>query len=258
MTIQGVNGIGPGAAAGVMGMGQADDPLSKDLQRKIADVQKQMQELSAKDGYSAEEKAKMRQEFQKELNELNNQLRQHQIEMRREKQQEQAASKEASTQNNAADTAHKDSQKNGLSQVGMESMIAADVSIKNAKVLSGVATKMEDRAGVLKMEIKLDGSRGGDTKGKEAELADMEQKAADAAASALGTLADAGKAMEAAAKTEQTTEKSEDEAGKTGQAAKGAAKTGNIGETENEEEETVAQEEKHKNTESGQVVDVRL
>lgn len=249
MTIQGVNGAGPGAAAGVMGMGQTDDLLSKELQRKIADVQKQMQELSGKTDMGAEEKAKMRQEFQKELNELNNQLRQHQIEIRREKQQEQAASKEASAQNKAADTAHKDSQKNGLSQTSMESMIAADVSIKNAKVQSGVATKMEGRADVLNMEIKLDGSRGGDTERKEAELADTEQKAADAAASAIGTLADAGKAMKAAAKTEQT--------------AKEAAKTGNIGRTEKEgeEKENAAQEEKEEkrtNTESGQVVDVRL
>ncbi len=62
------------------------DQETKSLQKQIAEKQKQLQELSSNEEMSMEEKMKKRQDIQKEITELNNQLRQHQIEQRNEKQ----------------------------------------------------------------------------------------------------------------------------------------------------------------------------
>ena len=75
---------GAGAQAGAMGMNPASDPVSKDLLRQIDDAKKKLQELSSNEDLSAEEKMKKRQELQKKISDLNSQLRQHQMEMRRE------------------------------------------------------------------------------------------------------------------------------------------------------------------------------
>ncbi|MCM1125677.1 MAG: FlxA-like family protein [Lachnospiraceae bacterium] len=82
MKINGAGGIN--LTAGIVGMNPASDSESRDLQRQIADEQKKLQELSADGSMSMEEKMKKRQEIQKKINELNIQLRQHQMELRRQ------------------------------------------------------------------------------------------------------------------------------------------------------------------------------
>ncbi len=75
--------------AGVQRAGaQPADPVSKNIQNEIADVQGQMQRLSSKEGMPAEEKVKRRQELQQELSSLNTQLRQRQSEVRKEQRRE--------------------------------------------------------------------------------------------------------------------------------------------------------------------------
>lgn len=190
--------------AGQMGFGQEDDMISKNLKRQISDLQKQLQELSANTQMGGEEKMKKRQEIQKQISDLNVQLRQHQIEQRREKQQEKASSDDIfDTGSTAGETKAGDKGK-GLSQVSMEAMISADVSMKQAAKQGSVATKMEDRAGVLETEIKLDSARNGNTDAKKEELAKVEQKAADATASQLDTLSKVGKMMKEASDSERS------------------------------------------------------
>lgn len=82
MTVNGIRGINAGA--GVVGMNQASDPVSRDLQRQIDDAKKKLQELSSNENMSMEEKMKKRQEIQKQISDLNMQLRQHQMDMRRQ------------------------------------------------------------------------------------------------------------------------------------------------------------------------------
>ncbi len=94
----------------------------------------------------------------------------------------------------------------GLSQASMQAMISADSSMKQAKVQGSVATQMQGRANVLKAEIKQSGS----TEAKEAELADLEQKAVNATASQMNTLAEANKAVSEAAAAERTEKKTSD------------------------------------------------
>ena len=213
MTINGANGVNANIPAGQMGMSQADDPVSKEIQRKITNAQKQLQELSANTELSMEEKSKRRQEIQKEISELNNQLRQHQIEMRREKQlkkEEESSFDDMLGGNQKANAAKSNTQTAGLSQASMESMISADTSMKQARVQGSVATEMEGKAGVLQEEIKLDSARGQNTERKQAQLADVEKKASQAIASQISTLAEANKVMADAAKADRTTDKTED------------------------------------------------
>lgn len=197
MTINGVN-----SAAVPAGQGSANcasDPVSKALQKQIADVQRRIQEVSADKEMTTEEKMKRRQELAQQIQDLNNQLRQHQIELRREKQQKSSGEQEMSAQAKKADAGQ---QAAGLSATGMNAMMSADASIKQARVQGGVAVKLEGRAGVLESEIKLDGQRGGDVSAKKEELADVEQKAENAAAAQLDTLAGAYKEMKDASQAQ--------------------------------------------------------
>lgn len=236
MTISGTSGVSGGAPAGGAGMPQASDPVSKNIQDQISRLQKQLQELSSNTEMTAEAKMKKRQELQKQISDLNMQLRQHQIDQRREKQ------KEKTSFDDMLGTDSQQNQKKGKenaavpSQASMEAMISADTARSQAKVQGSVSTKMENRAGILESEIALDQSRGIDTKRKEEELADTEQKAMEAAAAQMGTLAEANKTLEEAAKNEQT-DKSEEEkdeekkVGENAQTAEGAegAQAGNVG-----------------------------
>ena len=215
MTINGMNGVN--AQAGQMRMNQAADSYSRNLQKQIADAQKQLRELSSNEGLSVEEKMKKRQEIQQHISDLNMQLRQHQMEQRREAMNN---AKEQQDEGSLMDgmlsgTSKAESKSTGLSQASMTAMISTGSSIKQAKVQGGIATKLDGRAGVLESEIKLDKVRGGDTQAKEVELAEVERKAQTATSSQLSTLADASKSMEEAAKADSKSEKTDNEDAKT-------------------------------------------
>ena len=215
MTINGMNGVN--AQAGQMRMNQAADSYSRNLQKQIADAQKQLREMSSNEGLSVEEKMKKRREIQQHISDLNMQLRQHQMEQRRgamnnaKEQQDEGSSMDGML----GGTSKAESKSTGLSQASMTAVISADRSLKQAKVQGSVATRMDGRAGVLESEIKLDKVNGGDTRAKEAELAETEQKAQTATSSQLSMLADVSKAMEAAAKVDSKPEKTDNEDAKT-------------------------------------------
>ena len=200
MKINGINGAN--TQMGQMGMNQATDSYSRNIQNQIANAQKQLQELSSNEEMTLEEKMKKRQEIQQQISDLNMQLRQHQAEQRKEKQQAKASSMD----DMIGGTKSKAGEKGiGMSQASMTAMISADTSIKQAKVQGSVATSMEGRAGVLESEIK--NNHGADVTKKKEELADVTQKAQAATASQMNTLAEANKAMEEAAVAERNDNK---------------------------------------------------
>lgn len=205
MTINGISGANTQAAQ--MGMNQPMDSYSKNIQKQIADAQKQLQELSSDEEMTLEEKMKKRQELQQEISTLNMQLRQHQMKQRKENQQEKCSSMDEMLGGTSAKAGGKSA---GLSQTSMAAMISADTSMKQAKVHGSVATSMENRADVLESEIKMDNGRGASTEKKKEELADVTQKAESAAASQMSTLAEANKAVEEAAAAERTEKKASD------------------------------------------------
>lgn len=199
MKIQGVNGIN--AQSGSVGMSKAEDSVTKNIKQQISNAQKQLQELSANKDMTVEEKMNKRQDIQKQINDLNNQLRQHEMEQRRGKQQAKGSVVEDLLGGNRKSR----SQGTGLSQSSMRAMISADSAMNQAQVQGSVATKMEGKAGVLKAEIKQDAALGGNTEAKEEELATVSEIALNATASQVNTLAEANKEIEEAAKADQTT-----------------------------------------------------
>ena len=193
MKINGFNGTN--TQTGAMGMAQANDSVSKNIQN---------QDLSSNEELSLEDKMKKRREIQQEITNLNQQLRQHQIEQRKEQQ-----SKKSSMDDMVAGTKNTSAKKGtGLSQAGMRAMISADSSMKQAKVQGSMATQMEGRAGVLESEIKQDAGKG-NTEKKEEELADLQAKAQSATASQMSSLSDANKSMEEATKADNRTDAAE-------------------------------------------------
>ncbi len=205
MTVNGISGANTPTAQ--MGMSPAADSYSKNLQRQIANAQKQLQELSSNKEMTPEEKKEKQQEIRQQVNDLNRQLRQYQMEQRRAEHPEKQQSKGSSMEDRFGQNAQTGRKSAGLSQASMTAMISADTSIKQAKVQGSVAAGMEGRAGVLETEIKLDEARGGDVTKKKEELADVTQKAQAAAASQMNTLAEAGKDVEEAAEAERTERK---------------------------------------------------
>ena len=207
MTVNGISGANNGMQAGSSGRITQMDSVSKNIQNQIANAQKKLQELSSNEELSIEDKMKKRQEIQQEINNLNQQLRQHQIEQRKEQQSKKSSSMDdmvAGTKNTSAKKG------TGLSQASMQAMISADSSMKQAKVQGSMATQMEGKAGVLESEIKMDKGRGASTEKKEEELADLQAKAQAATAAQVSTLADANKKMEEAAAAERTEKKVSD------------------------------------------------
>lgn len=194
MTIQGVNGNG--AQAQQAGGIRADDAVSKNIQRQIADVQKKLQELSSNDHMSTEEKMKKRQELQKQIYDLQNQLRQHEIQKRRESQKAQESSMDGMLGGKHETDRQQDTV--GISEAGMKAMISADSSIKLAKSQEKLATEFKGQARTLRGEMNLD--RPEIAEKKKEELAELEEKALNAEATEGRILGSAVKEREEASK----------------------------------------------------------
>ena len=140
-----VSGIQSGNAQNISSAmpSKGTDPVSQSIQKQIADAQKQLQEISADDRLSVEDKMKKRQEIQQQITSLNQQLRQHEIDLRKEKQ-ETAAEK--------MDTAQTKESKSA--QNSMKTMISADSALKQADVYDKVATQKEDQSMVWQRYCK--------------------------------------------------------------------------------------------------------
>lgn len=207
MRVESVNNMGAGMPTGAAG---EMDETCKNIQKQIQNKQQELRKLSENDTLDMEEKQKKRQEIQQEIANLNMQLRQRQMELRREKmegrdpaEESVPGKKETETQNPGREE-RTDAPKGGRLATGsMRAMISAASAVKQAEKLGSVAGRMEGRAAVLKAEIKTDTALGGDTREKEKELAEMEQKAAQAGTSQISMLGDAGKTMEKATEEER-------------------------------------------------------
>lgn len=203
MTLNGISGTnGINAQAGQLGINQGTDSYTQNIKRQIANLQKQLQELSSNEEMSMEEKLKKRQQMNQEINNLNNQLRQHQMEQRKEKQEAKSSSADNALgssemqKDTAGDAA-------GISSAGMQALIAADSSMQQVQVQSKVKTHMEGQAKVLQAEIRQDGALGGNTEAKEEKLAKLEDRINKLTAGQMSALSDLDKNLDEAVKEEQ-------------------------------------------------------
>ncbi len=190
--------MGADSAAGMQPLSpQGTDAASRAIQKQIQNKQQELQKISENPNLSPEEKAKKRQAIQQEISNLNLQLRQHQMELRKAKQNKESSTDNLSGNTPKGTTKSQKEQRAGLSQAGMEAMISADSALNQAEVQGRVATNMEGNARVLKSELRQeDGTRS--RAAKEEALAQTEQTARDAAASQMKSLGDAKAEMEKA------------------------------------------------------------
>ena len=228
-----VNASGTGVNsiyAGQFGMGQQMDAVSKNLQKQIENAKKQLQELAGNTEMLPEEKMKKRQEIQKQIGDLTTQLKQHQMEQKREAANK--AGKKENSQNAMEEMlgggkkngVGKNKQQNaGLSQASMTAMLSADTAMNQAQVQGKVASQMKGKAGALKAEIKQDEALNGDTTKKREALAELEQKATDAASAQMKTLKDAVSQAQESGKEEgskETEKEDKEETKETGKETK--------------------------------------
>lgn len=210
MTVNGINGANMNSQS-VYSMGKAMDSASQNIQKQIENAQKQLQELSSNEEMTLEQKMEKRQEIQKQITELNQQLRQQQIDARKEAQQKSGTTMDDML--GANNKGKKGAAGSGMSSTGMQAMISADVSMKQAQVQGSVATDMKGKANILEQEIKMDKAMGQNTEKKEEELAKLQKNAQEATYAQISTLAEASKTMDEAAEEEQSG-KAEEAAGK--------------------------------------------
>ena len=202
MRIGSVNGNGLNASNLQMGMAKGMDAVSKNIQKQIADAQKQLQELGENKDMPLQDKMKKRQEIQQRINELQNQLRQHILEQKKESQRKNdSAMGDGDGSNRKSSKSQEDQQ--GLSSASMQAMLSADSSMDKVEIQGAAKSQAEGTAGVLKSEIKLDAGRGGSTDWKREELEKVESRAQDIEASQMNGIIDINRELRKAAEEER-------------------------------------------------------
>lgn len=223
------NNMGNGAMKGFgMPMGKTGvDSFTKNIQSQIANKQREMQELSSNEDMTLEEKMKKRQEIQQEITTLNQQLRQHRIEQRKEQQAKKSSMDDMiGGRHQMQETGAKSG--TGMSSTSMQAIISADSAMGQVKVQSSVKTEMRGKAAVLKSEIKMDKGLGASTGAKEAELAETEEKIDNIISSQRSALSDVNEKLEEAAKEESKTEKTDEKKDKADASKKDSDKNGEV------------------------------
>jgi|GEM_PF-3469148 len=189
----------PGTAVG-------SDAQTKNIQNQIKNAQKQLQNLEANDKLSIEDKMTRYQEIRKRIDDLQNQLRQHQLTLRKEKQMpNHLATDKGLERDNTYGAIPTNNDAPGMSSRDMKAIISGNTAIKKVKTIENVATALKGSARILQSEIKIDKSRGMSTERKEKKLAAIQEKASERLNSQLKTLADANKKMKEAASEDANT-----------------------------------------------------
>lgn len=138
-----------------------EDAVIKNAQKQIEALRNELQTLSENEDMEPKIKAEKKQELQKQINELNTQIRQREIELRKEKQ---AANQPSEANKN------EESSGVGFTKSVTGGLISVSNALKGAKDLNGLNKRLTGRAGELNAEIKADLARGADTLAKEKEL----------------------------------------------------------------------------------------
>ena len=258
MIINAINGTN--SQNGNVNMAQSNDAVSRSLRQQIANAQKELKELSTNEELSAEDKMKKRQELQQQITDLNNQLRQHQIELRREQQAKATSMDEMLGETKEAQNAKQelgDKADTSLSQTSMQALISADSTVKQSQVQGQVKTQLENRASVLESEIKLDQGRerGGNSsvETKEEELAKIKQQAEKVETSQTDMLQKANHTLVDAKQEEQ-----EEAGSKVSEKAEKAEDKNQESEEKQQEKDAVTKTEKDEKMVAYRPVDIRL
>lgn len=176
----------------------SDNPEIKNLQNRIAELQKQIQSLSENDSLDPKAKSEKKQELQKQIASINAEIRQIRIQAQKENR---AAAKPDEKE------AEPKKFKDGFDEKDASTLLNASNSLKQSKTVGAVIKSSEGRARILTSEIETDKARGADTSAKERELQRIEEHTENAK-KMLGEKAEESEG----AKTDEEKEDSESEA----------------------------------------------
>ena len=162
------------------------DTETKSIQNQITGKQQNLNRLSSDSEMSAEEKAKERQEIQKQIAELNRKLRMLRMEKKEEakeseKEQEQkTALKDERTEEVTEDESAKGIEKqqekpNSLPQ-NIQKMLESGTLLQKERIQQTTDHKKELTEEILETEIKLDELYGTDTSAKREQLSSLMKK----------------------------------------------------------------------------------
>ena len=196
---------------------QSEDSVIKNAQSQIEALRKQLQQLAENEDMDPKTKASKKQEIQKQIADLNTQIRQRQAELRKEKQ-----SPKEPTRREIEKTAEENAKSEGIgfTKSTAGSIISASNALENADNLTEIGNKLKGRARELKAEIKTDTARGAATGAKENELEKVNKGIKSTTESSAKVLGEADKELKTAAEIDSKTnekkaEKEDDEEVKT-------------------------------------------
>lgn len=184
---------------------QTMDMKSKDFQNQIANAQSRLKDLAVNKELGEEEKEKKRKEIQQKIKELNDQLRQHQIQMQREAREKKAKEDPAKEerQNPVKEEAP---QTPADAQNAIKSALSVNSALGIAQMQGNAALDMEGRVRILENEIKQDIRYGKDTTQKQKELEKLQKKAVRVKGAKMSYLASASREMKKASESERETD----------------------------------------------------
>lgn len=153
---------------------QKSDGISEGIKKQIENIKEQISDLSKNDTLSPKAKIDKRKELQDLLQDLNSQLSQRQIEIKKEALEEKVDTAENFIPN---EKTHLDVREKtdtvSISDAAMKSIIGAEYTMAQITITTGVKSSLEGQDGVLAGEIALDQSRGVDTSSKSAKRSDI-------------------------------------------------------------------------------------
>ncbi len=167
------------------------DTETKNILNQITSRQQSLNRLSSDSKISAEEKAKERQEIQKQIAELNRKLRMLRLEKKEEvkeaqKEQEQKAALEEGTkksflekESGESDNVEKekeDLQKINISPQDVQKLLEAGTVLQKERIQQSVEQKREGVENVLESEMAMDKLYGSDISVKEEKLYSFRKK----------------------------------------------------------------------------------
>lgn len=143
------------------------DSIKEGLQNQIINIQKQIYSVSENKSLSIEQKKQMQKDLKEQLNELNKQIIQRDLEIRKEQEEK----REEKIKEQLKDKNYIDDE-----QQEMTNLFSITSSLNQVKFQTSASVKIKGNARVLESEIKADESRGLDVSEKRKKLSEMKDK----------------------------------------------------------------------------------
>lgn len=157
---------------------------SRSLQNQLLNKEQRLRSLSSDAEMTEAEKAKERQEVQKQIQELNRKLRLLQMEKEEESRKAAKEQEKKAREAEQKKTGESEADKEHAEEITMENpsvqniqkVLASDSAVQQSRVQESVTTRQDAKIRVLETEIKADKLYGADTTAKREELSSLRRQ----------------------------------------------------------------------------------